>query len=136
MGMAALSCSSGASLAVRIASTKVRTSCSSSCVPAASSRRRSASSMDMALRYGRVVVIGSRGPVEIMPRETMMRDADIRGMTLMNAGETELKGIHAAIIEVDPDLCAVKIRKYLCIHDCGNMINPMMVEVAAVLQPK
>jgi NADPH2:quinone reductase len=49
-------------------------------------------------RNGRVVVVGSRGPVEIMPRETMMRDADIRGMTLMNASDTELKGIHAAII--------------------------------------
>jgi carbon-monoxide dehydrogenase large subunit len=37
-------------------------------------------------------------------------------------------GVHAAIIEVDPQLCTVKIRKYVCIHDCGNMINPMIVE--------
>ncbi len=37
-------------------------------------------------------------------------------------------GVHAAIVEVDPGLCTVKIRKYVCIHDCGNMINPMMVE--------
>lgn len=37
-------------------------------------------------------------------------------------------GVHAAIVEVDPELCTVKIRKYLCIHDCGNMINPMIVE--------
>src|SRR5207253_7151690 len=29
---------------------------------------------------GRVVVIGSRGRVEIDPRDTMQRDADIRGM--------------------------------------------------------
>ena len=48
-------------------------------------------------KNGRVVVIGSRGPVEILPRETMMRDADIRGMTLMNATDPDLKGIHAAI---------------------------------------
>jgi NADPH2:quinone reductase len=48
-------------------------------------------------RNGRVVVIGSRGPIEITPRETMSRDADIRGVTLMNADEAELKGIHAAI---------------------------------------
>ena len=26
------------------------------------------------------------------------------------------------------DLCTVKIQKYVCIHDCGNMINPMIVE--------
>ena len=31
---------------------------------------------------GRVVIIGSRGPVEINPRDTMQRDADVRGMIL------------------------------------------------------
>lgn len=49
-------------------------------------------------KEGRVIVIGSRGPVEINPRDTMSRTADIRGMTLMNATPNELKGIHAAII--------------------------------------
>lgn len=48
-------------------------------------------------KYGRVVVIGSRGQVEINPRDTMGRNADIRGMTVMNATPTELKGIHSAI---------------------------------------
>jgi aerobic carbon-monoxide dehydrogenase large subunit len=37
-------------------------------------------------------------------------------------------GVHAAIVEVDPQLCTVKLRQYVCIHDCGNMINPMIVE--------
>jgi carbon-monoxide dehydrogenase large subunit len=37
-------------------------------------------------------------------------------------------GVHAAIVEVDPALCVVKIRKYVCVHDCGNMINPSIVE--------
>src|SRR5258708_7608300 len=37
-------------------------------------------------------------------------------------------GVHAAIVEVDPALCVVKIRKYVCVHDCGNMINPAIVE--------
>ncbi len=49
-------------------------------------------------KNGRVIVVGSRGPVEITPRETMGRDADIRGMTLMNATESDLVGIHAAIL--------------------------------------
>ncbi|HWE02291.1 MAG TPA: NADPH:quinone reductase [Tepidisphaeraceae bacterium] len=49
-------------------------------------------------KYGRVIVIGSRGPVEITPRDGMGRDADIRCMTLMNASETDLRGIHQAII--------------------------------------
>ncbi len=37
-------------------------------------------------------------------------------------------GVHAAIVEFFPDTCAMEIRRYLCIHDCGNMINPMIVE--------
>lgn len=49
-------------------------------------------------KFGRVVVVGSRGPVEITPRDTMARDADIRGMSLMNATPKDLHGIHAAII--------------------------------------
>ncbi len=49
-------------------------------------------------KKGRVVVVGSRGPVEINPREAMMRDADIRGMSLWNATEEELASIHAALV--------------------------------------
>lgn len=46
---------------------------------------------------GRVVIIGSRGPVEINPRDTMSRDATILGMSLFNATPDELAGIHAAL---------------------------------------
>ena len=48
-------------------------------------------------RYGRVVVIGCRGTVEINPRETMMRDASILGMALANASPAEKASIHAAL---------------------------------------
>jgi NADPH2:quinone reductase len=48
-------------------------------------------------KSGRVVVVGNRGNVEINAREAMARDADIRGMTLMNVTEAELPGIHAAL---------------------------------------
>ena len=48
-------------------------------------------------KHGRVIVIGSRGNVEITPRELMKRDADIRAMTLFNATDDELAGIHAAL---------------------------------------
>jgi NADPH2:quinone reductase len=47
---------------------------------------------------GRVVVIGSRGPVEIDPRDTMQRDADIRGMVLPNTRPEQLTSIHAALV--------------------------------------
>jgi NADPH2:quinone reductase len=46
---------------------------------------------------GRVVVIGSRGLVEIDPRLTMQRNSTILGMSLMNATEADLKRLHAAL---------------------------------------
>ena len=53
--------------------------------------------LKMLAKKGRVVVIGSRGTNEIDPRDTMARDADIRGMSLSNASPEEFKVIHAAI---------------------------------------
>jgi NADPH2:quinone reductase len=47
---------------------------------------------------GRVVIIGSRGRVEIDPRDTMQRDADIRGMALPNTPLEEMARIHAALV--------------------------------------
>jgi NADPH2:quinone reductase len=46
---------------------------------------------------GRVVVIGSRGPVEIDPRDTMGRDASILGMSLFNTPDADMAAIHAAL---------------------------------------
>ena len=46
---------------------------------------------------GRVVVIGSRGKVEIDPRLTMQRNSMVLGMSLMNATEPELVRMHAAL---------------------------------------
>ncbi len=49
-------------------------------------------------RGGRVCVIGSRGPVEINPRDAMARDAAILGVMLYNATEREMAGIHDALV--------------------------------------
>jgi NADPH2:quinone reductase len=46
---------------------------------------------------GRIVVIGSRGSIEINPRDLMLRDADIRGVMLANTPAPELAECHAAI---------------------------------------
>jgi CO/xanthine dehydrogenase Mo-binding subunit len=37
-------------------------------------------------------------------------------------------GAHAMIVEVDPDTFNLKILKYVVVHDCGRLINPMIVE--------
>ena len=46
---------------------------------------------------GRVVIIGSRGNVEINPRDLMARDACVMGMALAHATPAQLKQIHAAL---------------------------------------
>jgi carbon-monoxide dehydrogenase large subunit len=37
-------------------------------------------------------------------------------------------GAHAMIVEVDPQTFNLKILKYVVVHDCGRLINPMIVE--------
>jgi len=48
---------------------------------------------------GRVLVVGSRGPVEINPRDLMARNADIRGVMLFGVPPAALAEAHRAIIE-------------------------------------
>jgi carbon-monoxide dehydrogenase large subunit len=40
---------------------------------------------------------------------------------------TFASGMHAAIVEIDPDTCEITIAKYCVVHDCGTLINPMIV---------
>ena len=37
-------------------------------------------------------------------------------------------GTHICIVEVDPETGAVDLQRYVAIDDCGNVINPMIVE--------
>ena len=41
---------------------------------------------------------------------------------------TFANGMHAAVVEVDPDTAEVMVLDYAVVHDCGNMINPTIVE--------
>jgi aerobic carbon-monoxide dehydrogenase large subunit len=41
---------------------------------------------------------------------------------------TYANGVHAAVVEVDPELGRVHILRYVALHDCGRMINPAVVE--------
>ena len=37
-------------------------------------------------------------------------------------------GVHAMIVEVDPDTFQIEIKKYVVVHDCGRVINPLILE--------
>jgi NADPH2:quinone reductase len=49
-------------------------------------------------RFGRIAVIGSRGRVEIDPRQIMGRDATMTGQTMFNVTPDEHAQIHDAIV--------------------------------------
>lgn len=56
-----------------------------------------AKDLTVVAKFGRIVVIGNRGTVEINARDAMTRDATVHGMALWNSSDRELASIHAAI---------------------------------------
>lgn len=43
-------------------------------------------------------------------------------------GSTFASGVHAVIVETDPDTAEISILEYAVVHDCGTLINPRIVE--------
>jgi aerobic carbon-monoxide dehydrogenase large subunit len=41
---------------------------------------------------------------------------------------TFASGMHAVVVETDPDTAEIKILRYCVVHDCGTLINPRIVE--------
>ena len=37
-------------------------------------------------------------------------------------------GAHAMIVEVDPETFVIAIRKYAVVHDCGTVVNPLLLD--------
>ena len=44
------------------------------------------------------------------------------------AQSTFANGMHAVVVETDPETAEIRILRYCVVHDCGNVINPMIVE--------
>jgi carbon-monoxide dehydrogenase large subunit len=43
-------------------------------------------------------------------------------------GNTYANGVHLAVVEVDVDTGKVQVLRYVVVHDCGTVINPMVVD--------
>ncbi|MCB0227130.1 MAG: xanthine dehydrogenase family protein molybdopterin-binding subunit, partial [Anaerolineae bacterium] len=41
---------------------------------------------------------------------------------------TTASGVHALIVEVDPETMKVEVKKYVVVHDCGKVINPLILD--------
>ncbi len=53
--------------------------------------------LDLLTAKGRVVIIGSRGKIEIDPRATMGKETEIRGLALFNCSPEEMQKTQAAL---------------------------------------
>ena len=56
-----------------------------------------AKDLQLVAMNGKVIIVGSRGTVEVNPRDAMMREATVRGLMLFAASEREIAAIHAAL---------------------------------------
>ena len=60
------------------------------------------------------------------------RDGDEPGLQATHyfhpAASAYSNGAHLAMVEVDPETGGVAIRRYVIVHDCGTVINPLLVE--------
>jgi NADPH2:quinone reductase len=56
-----------------------------------------AADLKLLARYGRVIIIGSRGDISITPRDLMSRTASVRGFTLWGITEAEEADVHAGL---------------------------------------
>ena len=57
-----------------------------------------AADMDVAAKFGRIIVIGNRGEITINPRVAMSKDLDIRGLVLWNATTAQVKSMMPDIL--------------------------------------
>jgi CO/xanthine dehydrogenase Mo-binding subunit len=42
-------------------------------------------------------------------------------------GGATASGVHAMIVEIDPETLGLTVHKYVVVHDCGTVINPMIL---------
>ena len=92
------------------------------------------------LRNARVEVVGS--PERVLTLSELARRANPLRGAVRPGSEPGLEstayfgpdrgstasGVHAVLLEVDPETAMVVIKKYVVVHDCGTMINPLLVE--------
>jgi len=100
-----------------------------------------ASEEDLELRNGAVNLVGASGHHVTLADLAKKLDGSA-GVPMMNGIEPGLSataffdaqrntfasGSNVAEVEVDPETGTVEIKRYIVAHDCGRLINPMLVD--------
>jgi len=78
---------------------------------------------------GRVIIIGSRGKVEMTPRDLMKNEAEIKGMVLFNASAVELNGIFSDLSHwLEDGRFAPVINKVFPLKEAAEAMKYLMTE--------
>lgn len=87
---------------------------------------------DMRLDQGRIEVVGD--PSSSLGLDELAARADETGEALefsevfVPGTQTFPYGVHVAVVEVEIETGVVRILDYVAVDDCGNVLNPMIVE--------
>ena len=120
-------------------STKPRKTCAKKSLKLASDRLEAAEE-DIELNDGKVMVKGV--PDKAIPLGELAQQANPMRGAVKPGTEPGLEatnyfgpeygatasGVHAMIVEIDPDTLDVTINKYVVVHDCGEVINPLILD--------
>ncbi|MGH6726858.1 MAG: xanthine dehydrogenase family protein molybdopterin-binding subunit [Pseudolabrys sp.] len=89
-----------------------------------------ASESDIQYRNGQFEVVGTDRRISLF--ETARRAKEMsESLDTKEKTDTPLtfpNGVHIAEVEIDPETGRVEIVTYTAVDDCGNMLNPMVVE--------
>jgi carbon-monoxide dehydrogenase large subunit len=89
-----------------------------------------ASEADIQYRNGNFEVVGTDRRVSLF--ETARRAKEMgENLDTKDKADTPLtfpNGVHIAEVEIDPDTGRLDVVTYTAVDDCGNMLNPMVVE--------
>ena len=94
---------------------------------------------DLEIANGQVSVVGVPGQsvklgtlaVKANPMRGAVRPGTEPGLESTQyfgpAGGSTASGVHAMIVEVDPQIFTLQVLKYVVVHDCGTVINPLIL---------
>jgi len=90
-----------------------------------------AAESDIHYRNGHFEVVGTDRKISLFETARRAKDAGSDSLDTRETTETPLtfpNGVHIAEVEIDPDSGKLDIVTYTAVDDCGNVLNPMIVE--------
>lgn len=79
-----------------------------------------AADMERVGKFGRIVIIGSRGPIQIQPRAAMMKELDILGMAIWNASRQQVEAALAHVLDAVADGLRPVLERRLPLADAAQ----------------